>query len=108
MASKPQHQDEKVSVPFLDEPGSVYMLPAEWELFKKKLGENCAYYWCEQAELYSESYPRKWAKYKDHFRTLLNWHRMRVADGYEWFDHPTAGPGYYRTFVIDRILRGQL
>lgn len=95
---------EKVSVPFADEPGSVYMLPEQWELFKLKLGEPCAYYWCERAEEYAEQSPRKWSRYKDHYRTLLNWHRMRLSDGYEWFEHPVNGPGYYKAWVIDRVL----
>jgi hypothetical protein len=79
------------------------MTPEQWELFKGRLGESCAYYWCERAEDYAEQHPRRWAKYKDHFRTLNNWHSMRVADGYLWFEHPdpTCGPGYYKSWIVD-------
>jgi hypothetical protein len=106
MGRAQQRDDDLISVPFPDEPGSVYMTEPEWQVFKTKLGETCALYWCEKAEAYAEEYPRRWAKYKNHFRTLNNWHSMRVADGYEWFEHPSHGPGYYKTWVIDRAMSG--
>ena len=97
-----QASKEKISVPFPDEPGSIYMTVSEWDRFKAKLGAECAMYWCERAEAYAEEWPRRWAKYKNHFRTLTNWHQMRIGDGYQWFDHPDSGPGYYKLWVVDR------
>lgn len=96
---------ERVPVPFPDEPGAVYMTPEEWSSFCLKLGEACAFYWCEQADRYAEEYPARWRRYKNHARTLLNWAQMRVADGYEFFEHPTYGAGYYKSWVIDRLQR---
>ncbi len=106
MGRAAQRDEDLISVPFLDEPGSVYMTETEWHVFKQKLGEACALYWCEKAEAYADEWPRRWAKYKNHFRTLTNWHQMKVADGYEWFEHPAHGPGYYKTWVIDRAMNG--
>jgi hypothetical protein len=106
MGRAAQRDEDLISVPFPDEPGSVYMTEPEWAQFKIRLGESCALYWCERAEAYAEEYPRRWAKYKNHFRTLGNWHQMKVSDGYEWFEHPTHGPGYYRSWVIDRVANG--
>jgi hypothetical protein len=94
---------DKISVPFPDEPGSLYMTPVEWEQFKLKLGNECALYWCERGEEYAEENPRRFAKYKNHYRTLLNWHQRKVETGHEWFVHPQYGAGYYKTYVIDRI-----
>lgn len=100
--------EDKVSVPWPHEPGHIYMTPAEWSTFNSRLGEQCALYWCERAEAYAEEHPRRWAKYKSHFRTLNNWHSMKLADGYEWFDHPQHGPGYYKAWVVDRVNGGRV
>lgn len=94
---------EKISVPFPEEPGVIQMTPKQWAQFLDKLGEPCAFHLCERAEAYAEQWPRRWAKYKDHFRTLTHWHQMKIAEGYEFFDHPQAGPGYYKPWVIDRV-----
>jgi hypothetical protein len=91
---------DKIAVPFPDEPGAVYMTEAQWQQFKEKLGETCALYWCERADAYAEQYPARWRRYKDHYRTLMVWHGMKLSDGYEWFDHPKHGPGYFRAWVI--------
>lgn len=96
----PKDTTPKIHVPFPDEPGAVEMTPQQWELFKQRHGEACAFYLCEQAEAYNDQYPKRWQKYRDHFRTLNHWHQMKVAEGYEFFEHPTAGPGYYRDFVV--------
>lgn len=97
--------EDKISVPFPDEPGSIFMTQSEWDRFKAQLGTDCAMYWCERAEAYAEEWPRRWAKYKNHFRTLTNWHSMKLSDGYQWFDHPETGPGYYKIWVIDYVRR---
>lgn len=97
---------DKISVPFPDDPGSVYMTPEQWGLFKERHGEALAYHLCERAEWYAEQSPRKWAKYKDHFRTLENWHRMKLSDGYVWFLHPVHGYGYYKQWIVDRFSNG--
>lgn len=106
---KPDRKIEpiKISVPFPDEPGAVRMTQLQWDSFQKRLGEACAYYWCERAECYAADCPKRWAKYKDHYRTLLNWHQMKAGDGYEFFEHPTQGPGYYRSWVIEKVLQGK-
>jgi hypothetical protein len=104
----PTDKQEKISVPFPDEPGAVKMTAAQWEQFKAKLGEDCAYYWCERAEQYAEEWPARWKRYKDHYRTLSNWHGMKVGDGYEWYLHPTHGGGYYKAWVIERLVQGEL
>jgi hypothetical protein len=91
---------DKVPVPFPDDPGAVYMTESQWQQFQEKLGKSCALYWCEQADRYAEEWPIRWRRYKDHYRTLLNWHIRKVSDGYDWFEHPKHGPGYYRTWLI--------
>ena len=91
---------DKIAVPWPDSPGAVYMTEDQWEQFKAKLGEPCAIFWCEQADNYAEQYPARWRRYKDHYRTLTNWHLRRVADGYDFFEHPKHGPGYYKPWVI--------
>jgi hypothetical protein len=93
---------DKISVPFPEEPGAVLMTAQQWAQFLEKLGEACAFHLCERAEDYAEQWPSRWKKYKDHFKTLMNWHRMKVADGYEFYDHPQHGAGYYKPWVIDR------
>ena len=93
---------EKISVPFPEEPGAIQMTPQQWAQFIEKLGEPCAFHLCEQAEAYADQWPQRWKKYKDHYLTLLNWHRHKVADGYEFFEHPVHGAGYYKPWVIDR------
>jgi hypothetical protein len=93
----------KISVPFPDEPGAVFMTEAEWSQLQQKLGQECAYYWVERLEEYAADNPRKFKKYSDHYRVALRWHQMRVGDGYEWFVHPDHGGGYYRSYVIERL-----
>ena len=97
------NEKDKGSCPFPTEPGAVFMTEAEWAQFKGRLGDEAAYYWCEQAEAYAEEQPRKWAKYKSHFRTLTNWHRYKVENGYEFFNHPQHGPGYYKSWIIEKL-----
>jgi hypothetical protein len=99
----PTDKTPKISVPFPEEPGAVFMTPEQWALFVAKLGEPLAYYLCEQAEAYAEDWPKRWAKYKCHFRTLNNWHKLKLGNGYEFFDHPQHGPGYYRTWIIEKL-----
>jgi hypothetical protein len=92
----------KISVPFPDEPGAVYMTEAEWLQLQSKLGAECAYYWVERLEEYAADSPRKFSRYKDHYKVVLRWHQMRIGDGYEWYVHPDHGGGYYKTWVIER------
>lgn len=98
---------EKISVPFPEEPGAIQMTPQQWAQFLEKLGEPCAFHLCEQAEAYADQWPKRWKKYKDHFRTLMVWHRMKIENGYEFFEHPQHGPGYYKPWVIDRVTQPQ-
>lgn|SRR5574343_73398 len=98
----PKETTPRISVPFPEEPGAVWMTPGQWDLFRVKLTEPCAYYWCERAEDYAVQWPKRWARYKDHYRTLLNWHQMKVGDGYVWYLHPEHGPGYYKMWIVEK------
>jgi hypothetical protein len=98
-----ESQLRKISVPFPEEPGVVFMTPEQWALFLEKLGESLAFFLCEQAEAYAEDYPKRWAKYRCHYRTLLRWHQKKLSDGYDWFKHPVHGSNYYRTWVIEKL-----
>ena len=92
----------RISVPFPSEPGSVFMTEEQWAKFRERVGEPCAFHLCEQAEDYAEQWPKRFAKYKDHYRTLMAWYQRKVADGYEFFDHPQHGAGFFRTWVVER------
>lgn len=94
---------DKISIPFPDEPGSVFVTPKEYEQLLSRLGEACLFYLCEQLEIYAEEHPRKFAAYRNHARVLMRWHQMKVSNGYEFFEHPQHGPGYYRTWLIEKL-----
>lgn len=103
---QPQSQEQLISVPFPEENGPVKMRPSQWAALIERLTEPCAYYLCEQLEDYAEQEPRKFAKYKDHYKVLLKWHERKVSNGYEFALHPDHGPGYYKLWVLDRLAMG--
>ncbi len=99
--------DELVPVPDPEEPGAVWMTWAEWESFAAEVGDHCACKLCDEMTTWAKNEKAKYRKRVDHYETLLNWHRRKLADGYEFFHHPQHGPNYYRNSVIRDVNRQQ-
>ena len=77
----------------------VRMPNRDWDKFISQVGEECAFYWCQQLEDYADSQPKKFAAYKSHYKTLLKWHQMRCADGLVFGWTPQGGNGFYKHWV---------
>lgn len=99
----PEDLTNKISIPFPDEPGAIWVTQTEYAQLLERLGEACVFHLCEQLERYAEDQPRKFAAYKNHARVILTWHQRKLSDGYDFFEHPEHGPGYYRQWVIAKL-----
>lgn len=103
----PKHLSAKkeplLSWPIPEDPGAVWMTQREWDSLVSKTSPAIAYKLCEDLETMAKTQPAKYKKYKDHKATLWNWHRWKLKNGFEWFDHPQHGPDYYKSYIIKNM-----
>ena len=92
--------EDKVFIPYPDEPGKLFTTKAKWDALVRELGFACCEYLCQSLEDYAESSPKKFAKYKDHAKVIRKWHEMKVADGYVF--SPSYGHFVRRWMAAER------
>jgi hypothetical protein len=83
-----------------DESLKVRMTDDEWARLLKNVGIRCAIKLCEDFQ----DYPKA-KQYTDHYRTLCNWHKRKVGDGYVWGYMPQGGWAYYKSFLTKQGLK---
>lgn len=86
----PDHDDNSLS---------VRMTLRDWERLSDILGAECALYWCEQLENYAEQKPKAFREYKNHYRTIMTWHKRECGKGLVFGWTPQGGYGFYKHWV---------
>lgn len=87
------HDAAKIQVPPGDKDSPLRMTEEEWKALYLKLGEDNADLLVDELSSYLREHPNK---YRDHYRAILNWDRMKRESGKKFVsNHPTLGTGYF-------------
>lgn len=107
--SPPKHlkgkQDQLLPYPLPSEAEYVWLTAEEWARICSNLGTECAWHLAESFWEYigQDHNSAKAKRYKDHSRVLMNWHRRKIQNGYEFYPHPDKGHAYYREYMVNRF-----
>jgi hypothetical protein len=88
-----------LKTPYPSSDSHVYLTGIELGNLLNDIGEACLNYQVDQLNGYAEDHPKKFKTYKSHYRTILNWHRMKLQKGLEFCAVHSSLPGYYPRWI---------
>jgi hypothetical protein len=96
--AKAAKDDNKITIPPGDEESPVRMLKEEYDALYAKFGEANADFLIDELAAYLPLHPNK---YKDHYRVVLNWDKMKRERGLIFAEkHPKHGTGYFPAGLV--------
>jgi hypothetical protein len=88
-------------LPYPAKGSPILLTDGELSQLTETLGEACLTYLAGELLGYAEDHPVKFKSYKSHYRTLLNWHRMKLQKGLEFCPWHSSLPGYYPRWICE-------
>lgn len=84
----------KIHYPTPDSP--VLLTENEIEKLTDALGQERFDFLTGELASFSTNKPKQFREYNSHYLTLLNWNKMKIQDGKDFYIHEQHGPGYYK------------
>jgi hypothetical protein len=82
--------------PFPTPDSPVLLTENEIEKLTDTLGQERFDFLTGELANYASNKPKAFKQYKSHYLTLLNWNKLRIQDGKDFYIHEQHGPGYYK------------
>ncbi len=99
------NNDDKMpgAIPYPDEESKVRLTPAQVTGLLSRFTEDNVKLLVRDANRWADVNPKKFNQRTNHFQMLLRFHDKKVQDGYQFFAHPNEGPGYYRSWIVEKF-----
>jgi hypothetical protein len=97
---KKEKKEEKVSYPSPESP--IRLTQRQIDRFLAEWSTSEFRYWLNRLAEWHRDSPQKFAKKKDHGMCIRKWRSTKLEGGVVWYDSPKTGPGYYKTYDVER------